>query len=981
MTLSKILLLCILLSLSFVKAQSQYRFDQWTSDNGLPQNSVRTIVRTRDGYLWMGTFEGLARFDGVDFTVFDLGNTPELKSNYIEALIEDRRGNLWIAVDGGGLVQYKDGKFHRYSKIEGLASNIATSLFEDSAGNIWIGTENGVSVFINGRFTNYSIKDGLPSENVRTISGDDSGRIWVGTTNGLAVFENGRLAPFAENDRLTDTNIRSLYWEDGQRLWVGTTKGLSLIENGKVAGFPAGKQFGEQFVQSLAGDGQKNLWIGTRQGLYRLNKTSSVLAETLGTPDQFINTIYKDSEDQIWVGTNSSGILRFSSKSFKPLTDPSFQLEKNARAVFEDREGDLWFSVPPRIYRLKDGVVKDVSISDDIPGGISSITEDADGNIWLGGSGVYKFSNGEFTHFSTANGLSHNQIFSVVADNEGGVWVGTYNGLNLIRDGQIKVFKKDVALEDNTILVLFKDRAGAVWVGRRDEISRYRDGGFKTWTIKDGLPDSRISTFFEDRAGTLWIATHSGGLVRFRDEKFSIITTRDGLYDNLAFSILEDAAGNLWMSSNRGIYRTALRELNDFADGKIDSVNSFSYGTEDGMLSRECNGAHPGGVKTRDGKLWFTTVKGLVEIDPVVHNRQPPQVIIERSLINDQIFLNKDMLAIQSGKETLEIKYTAINWKRPSKIKFKYRLDGLDDHWTEVGSRRTAYYSYLPPGEYTFRVIADNGEGVWDMEGKSLKINVLPPFYRTWWFSSLAVLLLTFVIFALVKRRVSQLKKDRAMQQAFSRQLIASQELERKRIAAELHDSLGQRLVVIKNLALMLLHLNKGQKLDVERVEGISAEASQALGEVQEISYNLRPYQLDRIGLTKAVEAIIASAKTASTIEFSTEIDDIDDYFPRDAEINFYRIVQECVGNLVKHSEATEAFVKIELSGENLTLEISDNGKGFTPGKTESKNGGFGLIGLVERSELFGGNVELKSAPKQGTTIKIRLNSLNFLRD
>jgi signal transduction histidine kinase len=399
------------------------------------------------------------------------------------------------------------------------------------------------------------------------------------------------------------------------------------------------------------------------------------------------------------------------------------------------------------------------------------------------------------------------------------------------------------------------------------------------------------------------------------------------------------------------------------------------------MLSRECNGAHPGGVKTRDGKFWFATVKGLVEIDPAVHNRQPPQVIIERSLINDQIFLNKDMLEIQSGKETLEIKYTAINWKRPSKIKFKYQLDGLEDHWTEVGSRRTAYYSYLPPGEYTFRVVADNGEGFWDMEGKSLKISVLPPFYRTWWFTSLAVLLFALIIFALIKRRISQLENARRQQQAFSRQLIASQEQERKRIAAELHDSLGQRLVVIKNLALMLLHLNKGQKLDVERVEGISAEASQALGEVQEISYNLRPYQLDRIGLTKAVEAIIASAKTASTIEFSTEIDDIDDYFPRDAEINFYRIVQECVGNLVKHSEATEAFVKIELSGENLTLEISDNGKGFTPGKTESKNGGFGLIGLVERAELFGGNIEIKSAPNQGTTIKIRLNSRNFLRD
>jgi ligand-binding sensor domain-containing protein/signal transduction histidine kinase len=980
MRLSKKLLLCFLLCFSPVLAKAQYRFDQWTTDNGLPQNSGRTIVRTHEGYLWIGTYEGLARFDGVDFTVFDLGNTPELKSNYIQALIEDRRGNLWIAVDGGGLVRYKDRKFYRYSKTEGLASNILTALFEDSDGHLWVGTENGLSVFINEQFTNYTTKDGLPSDNVRAIGGD-SGIIWVGTQNGLGVFKNGKLEPFAENDRLTHKDIRSLYSGADNRLWVGTAEGLNLVENRKVVKFTAHEQFVQQYVQSIAEDGQKNLWIGTRNGLYLLNQTATTQAEPLAVPDQSINMIYKDFENQIWVGTSISGLLRFSNKSFHPLTDPSFQLEKNASVVFEDRQGGLWFGIPPRIYRLKDGIIKDISLSDSVPGSCSSIAEDPDGNIWFGGNGVHKFSDGTFTNYTAANGLSDNHVFSIVADNDGGVWVGTYNGLNLIREGQTRVFRKEGGLEDNTILALYKDRSGAIWVGKRDEVSRYQDGQFKTWTVQDGLPDYRISTFYEDQTGTLWIGTHSGGLVRFKDGKFSTITTHEGLYDNLAFSILEDGRGNLWMSGNRGIYRAPLQELNDFADGKLNLVNSFSYGTEDGMLSRECNGAFPGGVKARDGKFWFVTVKGLVAIDPVSQNQPPPQIIIERSLINDRISPNNDSTEIRSGEESLEIKYTAINWQRPSKIKFKYRLEGLDDRWIDVGTRRTAYYSYLPPGEYTFRVIADNGEGIWNMEGKSLKISVLPPFYLTWWFTSLVVLILALIIFVLFRRRVMQLEKERAAQQAFSRQLIASQEQERKRIAAELHDSLGQRLVVIKNLALMFLHTNNARGAENPQIEEISAEASQAIGEVKEISYNLRPYQLDRIGLTKAIEAIVRSAKSASEIDFSSEIDDIDDYFPRETEINFYRIVQESVNNLLKHSAADRACVRIERAGENLELEISDNGKGFVPYQTESKTGGFGLIGIVERAELFGGRVEIKSIPNQGTNIKIRLNSRNFLKD
>ncbi len=962
---------------------AQYRFDQWTTDSGLPQNSVRTIVRTRDGYLWMGTFEGLVRFDGVDFTVFDLGNTKELTSNYVRALIEDRDGNLWIGIDGGALVRYKDHKFQRYSKEDGLEGVNLTALHEDPEGKIWIGSEDGgVSVFSDGRFTNYSTKDGLPSNLVRAITGDESGRVWVATDKGVASFHDGKITVFEGNGQLTDKNLYSLHHGSENKLWVGSASGLNLVENGELVEFKAQEQFSDSAIHSISEDNHKNLWVGTNaKGLYRINYTTPTQAERLTTPDQSIVSIYHDLEDQIWVGTFFNGLLRFTNKSLNALTSPDFQLEENAPAVFEDREGGLWFIVLNRIYRLKEGIIKDLHASIPIPA--KSFAQDREGSMWFASNDVHKFSEGKLTTFSTREGLSGNRVsvYCLIADRDSGVWFGTYDGLHLIRDGQVKIFRKEDGLAGNYVLTLYEDRAGAIWIGTADGLSRYKDGQFTNWTTKDGLADGRVSALYEDGSGAIWISSQSG-LNRLKDGKFSTITTRDGLFDNLTFKILEDDTGNLWMSSNRGIYRTSLKELNDFADGVIDSVRSYSYGKEDGMLSRECNGGGSPGVKTRDGRLWFPTIKGLVEIDPKTPNSQPPEVFIERSLINENILpANNDLLEIKSGEENLEIKYTAISWRRPSQIKFKYRLEGLDPDWVDVGTRRTAYFSYLPPGEYTFKVIADNGEGVWNMEGNSLKIMVLPPFYRTWWFSLFSVLIFAVIIFGLVKRRFLQLKRERTAQQAFSRQLIASQEQERKRIAAELHDSLGQRLVVIKNLALMFLNAKKGNTASDRSIEDISAEASQAIGEVKEISYNLRPYQLDRIGLTKAVQAIIRSSQAASMIEFSSEIDDIDDYFPKDAEINFYRIVQECVNNLVKHSEATRASVKIKLAEAQLDLEISDNGIGFTPGQTESNTGGFGLTGIVERAEIFGGNVEIQSAPQQGTVLKIRLNSRNFLHD
>ncbi len=318
-----------------------------------------------------------------------------------------------------------------------------------------------------------------------------------------------------------------------------------------------------------------------------------------------------------------------------------------------------------------------------------------------------------------------------------------------------------------------------------------------------------------------------------------------------------------------------------------------------------------------------------------------------------------------------EIQYTGLSFVNPRRVRFRYRLAGLDDDWVEAADRRTAYYSYVPPGSYTFTVIAANSDGVWNTEGANLALVVLPPFYRTWWFLTLVMAGAVGLVAVAWTRRESRLKRAHSTQRAFSRQLIASQEAERKRIAAELHDSLGQRLVIIKNLAMLAGSADTDRA--GERVGEISTEASLAIGEVREIAQNLRPHHLDHLGLTKALEALVRKAANASTIRFAAEVDGIDGLFPKEAEINVYRVVQECVNNILKHSGAGAARVTARRSPSQVLITVQDDGRGFAPatGDHQPGHGGFGLLGMQERVTLLGGRFDVRSAPGQGTTVAI----------
>jgi len=801
---------------------------------------------------------------------------------------------------------------------------------------------------------------------------------------GLAIIKNGKQTVVALPQSLTKEDVSSAYIDGRGAIWISTTANkLIALRNDSFS------QYDVSEVYSYYEDHEGGIWFGTSDNqLLRYSngvfKTYPAVTRLLNTR---INRIYEDAEGTLWLGTGNRGLCRLRKKAVTVYSEELRLTSRVVYPIYEDHTGAIWIGGDDLI-RFKDGVFttspfKVVNPPRDVRNRFKSpksIYEDAEGNLWIGtDGGVYSLREGKLYDESQRVGYKHGTVTVIYQDRERSLWFGLLGGLIRYKDGVSRSYSTEDGLPSDEVRAITEDREGALWIGTYGGLCRLKDGQFTSYTERQGLASNRVRSLYEDTDGVMWIGTYDGGLSRFKNGKFTTYNTKDGLFNNGVFQILEDSRGNFWMSCNRGIYKVSKQELNDFADDKIHFINSVSFGKEDGMLNTECNGGlQPAGVKARDGKLWFPTQDGAAVIDTntVPTNTLRPPVHVESVLLDRENIDFSGSIKIQPGQDNLEIHYTAPTFLRPEQVRFRYLLQGVDKDWVEAGDRRIATYSHIQPGSYEFRVIAANSDGVWNNAGDTIRVTVLPPFYRTWWFLSLATIGVVGLVLLTYRQRMLQLQRRHQIQQAFSQQLIESQEGERKRISAELHDSIGQSLVVIKNLAFMATSA-EGSSQAQERVTQISEVASQAITEVKAISYNLRPYQLDRLGLSRAIKALVDNVANSSNIKFEIMIDNLDGLFSKEAEINLYRIIQEAVNNIVKHSAATEARIAINREVGGAVVTIQDNGRGFVLTRPESKDGGFGLIGLSERARMLGARHTIQSAPGQGTTITINVGHEN----
>ncbi len=708
--------------------------ERWSTVQGLPQDTIQAILQTRDGYVWIGTQEGLVRFDGHQFTVFDRQNTPAIAHNNFVALCQTRDGALWAATSRG-LVRYAGGRFTGYLKADGLPDESIQALAEGPDGTLWLGAAGGGLVrFRDGAFSVISTADGLPDGFVTALLAGVDGTLWIGSNAGLHRLRGGRFEAMTPSGMRADA-VNAIVAGPGGVVWAGGRQGLWRIDGARS---DVVASLGAHPVRSLCRDRDGSLWIGTEAGLSRLHQGRlDTLTAPDGLPGAVVIALHEDREGGIWLGTYSGGLARLRDSAFTGYSRADGLADNFVRTVLEASDGTMWMGTyRAGLSRLRDGVFTAYTTRDGLPEDtVFAIAESRDGSLWTGTNrGLSRLRHGRFETWSTRDGLPHDAVRAVLEDRHGTLWIGTRGGgLASFRDGRFTPHK----VAGPIVRALRETSDGAIWVGTDRGLSRIDASGTRTYTTRDGLSFDVIFAIHEDRDGVLWIGTYGGGLNRFEDGRFTRYTTKNGLFDDIAYQVLEDREGSLWIPCNRGLMRVSKQELNLVAAGRQVNVHTKVYAAMDGLPASEFNGSsQPAGWAARDGRLWFPSIKGVIVVDPSAlrPNPLPPPVVLEQVRIDRQLVSGGGTFAAGPGSGELELRYAALSFTTPARIRFKYRLDGFDGDWRDAGDRRAAYYTNIPPGQYTFRVMAANADGVWSPQPATAAIVLRPHFYQATWF-------------------------------------------------------------------------------------------------------------------------------------------------------------------------------------------------------------------------------------------------------
>ena len=968
-----------------------YLMRVWQVENGLPQNKITSIVQTRDGYFWVGTYSGVARFDGVRFTVFDSKNTPEMHSSRVTSLFESRDGALWIGHENGEVTVCQDGKFQALKIRADWVGRKISGITEDAAGDVWLLNAAGLLARVrDGRVLSPST--GTASK-LLSLARTADGSIWVAREGRLSVLEHGELRTVYPDWPLTNStyvqgigasrdgglwvanNGRIRKWKDarwsqdlGAAPWESTPLSrLTETKNGML-------------VAATSSQGIFLLFPGTDQSAQHINYFNGLEAD-------WILAMAEDREGDLWLASGGTGLIQMRPNHIQTVEPPDHWRGRPQLGVCAGRNGEVWIGTEGAgLYRLQNGVWTNFGATNFFNNSfVWSVAEDAAGQLFVGTWGAGMFVRNE-DHFQPVPSLERmwTPVPALLAASGGGLWCGTEAGLLRYQNGTTNWFTEAEGKSLRDVRCIAEAANGAVWFGMAGNgLACLENGRIRQWRATNGLASDYVNCLRFDADGALWIGTFDSGLCRFKDGKFSVIDRGQGLPNSVIGHIEDDGRGFFWMSSHGGIFRASKSELNGCADGKIRTLNCLTYGVNDGLPTVDCSeGLQPAGCRTADGRLWFPTSKGLVVVDPneVRMNHLPPPMALEELLVDGEPVTNRSSpLQIPPGRSRLEFHYTGLSFVAPEKVQFKYRVEGLEKNWVEAGTKRVANYSFLPPGEYVFHVIACNNDGVWNEEGVSLPFRLLPHFWQTLWFRVLAGFLVVAAASGTVwfetrrrlHRRLEKMERRHAIEQ------------ERSRIAHDIHDDLGSqltRITMLSESARSVVDDPKQAASDLHQIYDTAREATKAMDEIvwavnpkhdtlESLASYLEKYALDFLGAA-GIRCRLDLPLQSPGWELTS-----------DARHNFFLAYKEALNNVVKHSSATEVQISLNLTAASFELDMADNGCGFDQKNLLSKTvkesrrftGGNGMANMNQRLREIGGTCVIISVPGEGTRVKFQV--------
>jgi signal transduction histidine kinase/ligand-binding sensor domain-containing protein len=942
----------------------QYVAQNWLPEQGLPQSSVYDIAQDRNGYLWLATWGGLVRFDGVRFRVFTSADIPALGSGRVMALCATRSGALWVGTRDGSVMRLDHDRVTTYRE-QAQPGTLIRSIREDRDGNVWINTSGGVARVAGSRLETYAAAAGkavsefyLQARDGSTWlqSGNDIVRLAPdGVTSSVPVFKpDGFLLGEARDGSVViafNNQPRVIRYHDG----AFTDLRLSPRSPPRLAG-----SYPNAGVLAMATDTDGELLLLTPAGFVRvvdggLSPPEVLPLDANGDALPKVLSFHVDREGNRWVGTVTTGLYRFRPAPLTAFGRSEGLSDSTFFSIFQDRDRRIWLGGIDSLHWF-DGLQ-----FHRFPGlrDIRSIAQTRDGALWFGGSGgLHRWRGGVLTLFR----IDAPAVNSIVEDRHGTLWIlaPSYDrpgGLFRFRDGSFE----RVASDAHKVAA---DRNGALWIALPHGLQHVREGHTDVHHRKlSSVPDLRLDT-----TGTLWIADYGAGLLRFRDGTFTPITVKHGLPNSFPDALLEDA-GSLWVSSDRGVLRFSLKDLNDVADGRISSVVPVSYGVPEGMRSAECNAGGPGVWKTADGRIWFPTVRGVVAVDPDAGVRLPPAVILEEASANTRLLAREQQTSVPPGNGVVDFRFTGLSLFDPEKLRFKYRLDPFDEDWVDAGARRTAHYTNLPPGDYSFRVIAANGFGVWNEKGDTIRFVLRPHYYQTNWFRALCAMAVIGLLYVGYRLRL------RRLQHAFEMTLDARVD-ERTRIARDLHDTLLQGAHGILLRFQTVSHLLPDRPVEAkERLDRAIEQTVGFITEARDEVQGLRGSVVRRNDLATAIDTLgreLAATAVGRPPSFCVTVEGEPRELHPIVRDEIYKIAAEALRNAFRHAHAAHVEVEIRYDSDGFRMRVRDDGQGMDPRvPREGLEGHYGLGGMRERATLIGGDLTVWSEVGAGSEIEL----------